>query len=115
MQKIIEIETSKHYVWGDNCDSWVLMDSQELSIKQESMPIGTKEKLHFHTNSKQFFYILKGLATLYIDGNQFIVGSSKGIQIEPQSKHYIANESEEVLHFLVISQPTTNNDRIIVE
>ncbi|WP_260439146.1 hypothetical protein [Flavobacterium branchiophilum] len=38
----------------------------------------------------------------------------KIIEIET-SKHYIANESEEVLHFLVISQPTTNNDRIIVE
>jgi mannose-6-phosphate isomerase-like protein (cupin superfamily) len=115
MQKIIEKETSEHYVWGDNCDSWVLTDLPNLSIKQESMPIGTREKLHFHDNSQQFFYILKGKATFYIDDDKFIVTSSKGILIQPKSLHFISNEDDEVLDFLVISQPTTNNDRIVVE
>ncbi len=30
-------------------------------------------------------------------------------------QHFIANETENQLDFLVISQPTTNNDRITIE
>jgi hypothetical protein len=54
-EKIIDKETAEHYVWGDNCDSWVLADTPGLSVKQESMPGLTREKLHFHTNAQQFF------------------------------------------------------------
>ena len=115
MNKIIDKQTAEHYLWGENCDSWVLTDSVGLSIKQESMPSLTKEKLHFHTNAQQFFFILKGSATFYLNNSKTIVNEQKGILIEPKTKHYIANETEEQLEFLVISQPTTNNDRTIAE
>ena len=51
-------QNTEHYVWGGNCDSWVLLDSQELAIKQEIMPPKSKEILHFHKNAQQFFFIL---------------------------------------------------------
>lgn len=113
-QKIIDTQTAKHYLWGDNCDSWVLVDTPGLSVKQESMPASTKEKLHFHTHAQQFFYVLKGSATFYVDGHTIIVAEQKGILIQPATKHYIANETSEQLEFLVISQPTTNNDRTTI-
>lgn len=114
MYKVIDKQTAKHYFWGDNCDSWILSDSEGLSVKQESMPVDTKEKLHFHTQAQQFFFILKGTATFYLNDSIEIIGEQKGLLIEPKTKHYIANESDEVLDFLVISQPTTNNDRTII-
>lgn len=114
-EKIIDKQTAEHYLWGDNCNSWVLADTPGLSIKQENMPGLTKEKLHFHTNAQQFFYILKGSATFYIEENKIVVTEQKGILIHPKTKHFIANETNGQLDFLVISQPTTNHDRTTME
>ena len=112
---IADKKNTAHYLWGDNCDSWVLADTVGLSVKQESMPSSTREKLHFHNNAQQFFYILKGSATFYLNDIKTIVNEQKGILIYPKTKHYIANETDEQLEFLVISQPTTNNDRTTIE
>lgn len=102
---------SAHYIWGGDCDSWILNDSQNLSVKQEVMPSGTAEKLHFHEKAEQFFYILKGEAVFYINEEKFSVKAGESITILPKSKHYISNESEDNLEFLVISNPSTNDDR----
>jgi mannose-6-phosphate isomerase-like protein (cupin superfamily) len=113
-ETIIDKETAEHYTWGNNCDSWVLANTEGLSVKQESMPIGAKEQLHFHNHAQQFFFILKGTATFYVEDDTIMVQEQKGLLIKPKAKHYIANETHEQLDFLVISQPTTNNDRITI-
>jgi len=102
---------AEDYIWGNGCDSWVLKDSENLSVKQEIMPSRTAEKLHFHHHAEQFFYILKGKAVFYINDEKFSVKAGESISISPKSKHYISNESENDLEFLVISNPSTNNDR----
>jgi mannose-6-phosphate isomerase-like protein (cupin superfamily) len=112
---MIDKNTATHYLWGEGCDSWVLVDTAGLSVKQESMPGGKKEKLHFHANAQQFFFILKGSATFYVEEDKTSLTEQKGILIQPGTKHYIANEMAEPLEFLVISQPTTNNDRTTIE
>jgi mannose-6-phosphate isomerase-like protein (cupin superfamily) len=114
-EKIIDKETAEHYTWGNNCESWVLANTDGLSVKQESMPTSTKEQLHFHNHAQQFFFILKGTATFYVEDYKIIVRQQKGLSINPKTKHYIANETHEQLDFLIISQPTTNNDRITIE
>lgn len=111
MNHIIDKKTSRHYLWGDQCDAWVLMENHTLSVKLESMPKGTKEKLHFHQKAQQFFYILKGTATFYVNDERKIVHLQQGISIEPEIKHLIANESSEDLEFMVVSQPSTDHDR----
>jgi|SRR5699024_2581658 len=113
--KIISKETAEHDVWGTSCDSWVLVDTEGLLVKQERMPAGTAEKLHFHSKAQQFFFILKGTATFYCEQDKLIVNAQKGLLIQPKTKHFIANETDKSLDFLVISQPTTNHDRTIVK
>ncbi|PQA92331.1 cupin [Chryseobacterium shigense] len=108
-------ENSKHYSWGDGCDSWILNDSAHLSVKQEKMPAGAAEKLHFHEAAEQVFSILRGEAVFYINDEKFSVKAGESISVQPQLKHYIANESQDVVEFLVISSPSTHNDRIEIE
>jgi len=103
---------SEHYIWGNGCDSWILKDTFNLSVKQEIMPPGTAEKRHFHKEAEQFFYILKGEAVFYINEETFSVKAGESITVLPKLKHYISNESLEDVEFLVISAPSTNNDRI---
>ena len=114
-QRTIDKQTAPHYTWGGHCDSWVLADTDGLSVKQESMPPATREKLHFHTHAQQFFFILEGTATFYLKGDKEVVQAQQGLLIPPQAEHYIANEGEGPLSFLVISQPTTNHDRTTLE
>lgn len=64
---IIEKKKAKHYTWGTNCDSWIFLDTSDLSVKLEKMPPKTNEKLHYHSKTQQFFYILEGEATFFIE------------------------------------------------
>ncbi|SHL49772.1 Mannose-6-phosphate isomerase, cupin superfamily [Chryseobacterium carnipullorum] len=108
-------DNSKHYSWGDGCDSWILNDSTSLSVKQERMPAGAAEKLHFHETAEQVFYILKGEARFDINDEKFSVKAGESISVKPQSIHFVANESPDEVEFLVISSPSTHNDRIEIE
>ena len=101
----------KHYQWGNNCDGWNLVDEAGLSVKQERMPAGTEETLHYHQQSQQFFFILKGDAVFEIDSIIIMVHEKEGIHIEAGKKHRIMNKSKEELEFLLCSQPSTINDR----
>lgn len=117
MGKAIDKNSAPHYFWGDNCSSWILANRESLSVKFETMPGKTKETPHYHSSSWQFFYMLKGSAVFYIDGELELVGEQQGILIEPMSKHFIINESADPIDFLLISQPNnaTYNDRTDVE
>jgi mannose-6-phosphate isomerase-like protein (cupin superfamily) len=101
----------QHYSWGNHCDGWVLVDTDELSVKQERMPQQTAETLHYHEKAQQFFFILKGIATFEADGKFFTVKANEGFHIFPGTRHRIANNSNEELEFILSSQPSTNTDR----
>ena len=121
-----------HYVWGDHCDGWNLVDKAELSVKMERMPPHTAEQEHFHRRARQFFFILKGSATFVVvegvgtrDGvpvegaattegaeTRIEVKAQQGLEIPAGLRHRILNESEEDLEFILCSQPSTAGDRI---
>lgn len=112
MNKGVSKENGSHYTWGNSCDSWVLCDLPGLSVKQERMPVGTKEQLHYHQQATQFFFVLKGVATFYVEEKKIELKEQEGITIEKNKKHFVVNESEEAIEFLVVSHPNTTNDRI---
>lgn len=106
---------SEHYTWGGDCESWVLLNTDRLSLKQEIMPPNSKEQLYYHKNAQQFFFILTGKATFIVEGEAFEVSANSGFHIAPNKQHWIENLSDTDLEFLVISNPSTNNDRFAVE
>ena len=108
---IKSIENSEHYKWGNKCDGWHLLKTDSLSVIQEKMPAGTSEQLHFHNNAQQLFYILEGTATFIVEADTLILTTGESIHIEKGKKHFIANDSETELKFLVISEPKAHGDR----
>lgn len=108
---VCDKENSPSYPWGNQCTGWILTDQPGLSVKQEYMPGGAREVLHSHERVQQFFFILKGSAAFYLDGELFNVKKHKGICIVPGVKHFIVNETDQPLEFLVTSQPSTDDDR----
>ena len=101
----------QHYTWGDNCDGWVFVDTDELSVKQERMPQQTVETLHYHEKAQQFFFILKGIATFEVENESYTVHTGQGFHIEAGKKHRIINNTSEDIEFILSSQPSTNQDR----
>ena len=86
-----------------------------LSIIHEKMQGDTKEKYHYHSKARQFFFILKGKVILNIDEQNYYLSEHDGIEIQPNQKHRISNESENDAEFLVISKPAVKDDRTNLE
>jgi mannose-6-phosphate isomerase-like protein (cupin superfamily) len=109
---MISTENAEHFVWGSNCDGWHLLKSDSLAVIQERMPPGTAEQLHYHEKAQQVFYILSGTATFEIEGKTEAVNAGQSLHIPKNTKHRIANNGADDLHFLVISEPKSHGDRI---
>jgi mannose-6-phosphate isomerase-like protein (cupin superfamily) len=105
-------KNAKHYSWGDGCDGWYLLESPEMTIIQERMPPGAAEKMHRHSRSRQFFYVLSGLATMIHDGASTTLQAGDGLEIEPGVAHQISNDGGAPLEIIVTSQPPSHGDRI---
>ncbi|WP_430510428.1 cupin domain-containing protein [Gottfriedia solisilvae] len=102
---------AEHYIWGENCDGWQLVKNNDISVIHERMPPNTQEVRHYHHKSRQFFFVLKGLATIEVNGEIFDLSQNEGIEVAPQIPHQMFNHSDEEIEFLVISQPNSKDDR----
>ncbi|MGF9857635.1 cupin domain-containing protein [Priestia endophytica] len=108
----INKKNAEHYIWGDQCDGWHLVNQQDLSIIHERMPPNTSEVRHYHTKSRQFFFVLTGTATLEINGVLENITPLEGVEVPSHVAYQMMNRSDEDVEFLVISQPTSKEDRV---
>lgn len=112
---VVSTLNAEHYVWGEGCDGWHLLKRDDISVIQERVPAGKAEVMHYHNNSRQFFYILEGKANLAFEDKVVALQKNMGIEIPPLTKHRFENNSSEDVIFLVISVPKSQHDRINVE
>jgi mannose-6-phosphate isomerase-like protein (cupin superfamily) len=75
------------------------------------MPPDASETRHFHSRSRQFFYVLSGELTMELEGTRHLVPASHGIEIAPFARHQAINAGEQEVNFVVVSSPTTRGDR----
>ncbi len=111
----ISKHSAEHYIWGDKCDGWHLVKNQDLSVIHERMPAHTSEVKHYHQQSRQFFFVLTGTATIEIDGNEIVLNTQEGVEVVPLVPHQMFNKSNDEIEFLVISQPISKGDRFLVD
>lgn len=107
--------SAEHYTWGDNCDGWHLVRDPQLSVIEEQMPPGAAEVPHYHERGQQFFFVLSGEAVMDVDSRQLRLAAHEGIHVAPGVRHQIRNVSKDPVRFLVISQPPSHGDRVVVE
>ena len=106
--------TAEHYIWGEHCDGWHLVNTGDLSVIYEKMPPYTAEVRHIHASAKQFFFVLKGRAQMETNGEFADLGPEEGIEILPGTPHQMMNNSEEDVEFIVVSAPNSKGDRTAV-
>ena len=108
----ISTENAEHYVWGTVCDGWHLLKRDDISIIRERVPAGGAEVMHYHNIARQFFFILEGEGTMVFEDHEVKLQKGNGLEIPPEVHHQFCNNSQNDVHFLVISIPTTRGDRI---
>jgi mannose-6-phosphate isomerase-like protein (cupin superfamily) len=112
---VVSIENAEHYLWGEICDGWHLLQRENMSVIQERIPSGRAEVMHYHNTVRQFFYILEGEGMMSFEDRDIILRKGDGIEIAPQVKHQFKNQSNVDVHFLVISVPSTRGDRVNID
>lgn len=85
-----------------------------LSVIQERVPSGCREVRHYHQQAEQFFFVLSGIASIEVDGNEYKLEAEQGIHVPAGKPHQLQNEQSHDLEFLVTSVPPSHGDRITV-
>lgn len=111
----VSAQTAEHYLWGAACDGWRLLDHDGLSVIEERMPPGSRERLHVHERARQFFYVLEGCLTVECDGRAASLRAGEGVHLPPGTPHRVVNASRDDATFLVVSAPATAGDRTDLE
>src|SRR5687768_15763133 len=112
MMEPVSISNAEHYLWGENSDGWHLLKRNDISIIQERVPAGSKEVMHYHERSRQFFYLLEGEGQIVFEDYMVILHKGESLEIPPLTKHRFENNSEADVIFLVISMPKSHGDRV---
>lgn len=101
----ISPETARRATWDDECTAYYLLDRSDLSVVQELLPPGTHARAHAHDRSRQFFYVLRGVATMMLGPRALDIPAGSGLEVPPRVRHQLRNDGEEDLEVLVVSSP----------
>ncbi len=107
----VDTRVAEHYVWGEVCDGWRLLDRPDLSVIEERVPAGGAEVAHVHGRARQFFFVLAGKARLEFGDRSVELEPGQGLEVPPGVAHRFVNAGDVDVRFLVISAPTTRGDR----
>jgi len=110
----ITLEKADQYKWGEVGMGWLLKTSPELTIAQRVLSPGVKEKKHYHNHAWQFFYILEGEGTIFVDNELIQIKADESIEVSPLSVHQMINSGDSLIRYLVISKPNSFEDRVDV-
>lgn len=111
MLRRVEPAAAEHYVWGEVCDGWRLVDRPGLSVIEERVPAGAGEEWHVHDTATQFFYILDGVAQMQTGHGVVELQPRTGVEVPPGVAHRFFNPGDTDTRFLVISGPNARSDR----
>src|SRR2546423_13858769 len=98
---VVSVHTAEHYVWGNRCDGWHLIRSAECSVIQERMPPHTAEVAHFHSHSRQFFYVLCGKLSIVVEGAVQVLSPEDGLEVAPKIIHRVFDDTDSDVCFIV--------------
>lgn len=101
----ISPETARRATWDDECTAYYLLDRSDLSVVQELLPPGARSRAHAHDRSRQFFYVLRGDATMMLGPSVVSIPAGSGLEVPPRVRHQLRNDGDEDLEVMVVSSP----------
>jgi quercetin dioxygenase-like cupin family protein len=98
--------------WDDGCLGWTLLDTPTLHVMEETMPAGTAEQPHQHSQTTQLYYMTDGSAVTRLGGAHVDLVPGTAVVIPPGSEHQLVNHGDKPNRFLVISSSPPRADRL---
>lgn len=113
--EIIDIRNVDSLIWGNNCNIYKLINEKQFYIIQETISPGSKDKMHYHSISDQFLYLLSGKIEVKLIDGEISLKQYQGVMIPSKCVHCVVNsEGNEVAILLTISVPGKVDDRVLV-
>ena len=78
--------------------------TEENTLKMSIVEPGKSTHAPHHHPEEEFFYILEGKASFYLDGKTVEVGPNTSLYCPPNSEHGISNAGDRDLKYLVIKK-----------
>lgn len=78
--------------------------TEENTLKMSIVEPGKSTHAPHRHPEEEFFYILEGKASFYLDGKTVEVGSNTSLYCPPNSEHGISNAGDKDLKYLVIKK-----------
>jgi len=75
------------------------------SLAHVTIPPGKSSPSHYHQELEETYYILSGVGTMTINGQEFDLQPGQALLIEPGDVHQICNHEDEDLVFLAVCAP----------
>lgn len=96
-----DLNSLEHSVrpWGQY---QVLYQDTYCKVKLITVKPGGRLSLQYHTKRKEYWNILRGVATVTLQEKTFNLAKDQHINIEPNSVHRVANFQENDLVFLEV-------------
>jgi mannose-1-phosphate guanylyltransferase/mannose-6-phosphate isomerase len=79
--------------------------TEKHSFVVVEVPPGASSSRHYHHLSEETYYVLKGMAKIVIDGEEFQLTPGDAVLIQPPEKHQIFNIGGGILEFITVSAP----------
>lgn len=113
--KIIDLDNSKPMLWGNNCHVHELANTSHLRILHEIIPPGNQDKMHYHSLSDQFLYLLSGTIKIKLINDTIHLKPYQGVMIPAEVAHYVDNNGTEDAILMTIASPGIIDDRVLAE
>ena len=78
--------------------------TEENTLKMSIVSPGKSTHAPHRHAEEEFFYILEGKASFYLDGKTVVVGPNTSLYCPPNAEHGISNAGETDLKYLVIKK-----------
>ena len=98
--------------WMEVCEGWTLLAQGDLHVMLERMPASTREVRHWHAATRQFYFVLRGQASVVVGDDVVFLEAEHGIEIPAGVVHQMRARGERPLEFLVISTQPPRGDRV---
>ena len=118
--EIVNRDRSAPFITKDGSEIRSILDrtnstATNQSLAEATLPPGAETEGHYHPQTEEIYYVLRGRGRMTLEGEGREVGPGDGILIPPGSRHTIRNIGREPLVFLCCcSPPYSHEDSILV-
>jgi mannose-6-phosphate isomerase-like protein (cupin superfamily) len=76
--------------------------------------VSSKEKLHYHTQDSEYFFVIHGAIKVLVDGKEVDVTADKCLETQPKEKHKIVS-IEKGTEYVVVRTSILPGEKVVLE